>query len=191
MRVRHFLIFLSCLMLAASCSEVGVVSSRFCSKYAKFSVDNVISISQLYSACQSPGEWCTITAENDRYIFANLKGRTPINKVALGAYTGFYLGIGGFIVGLPNTNEPGYDTPMVTCYDLACSNCEKESGYLSIRLEMREFGFAACPKCKRSYNLNNTGTISAGEPGISLYRYRVYYSPERYGGTLSVDNGYR
>lgn len=178
-------------LLFMACSKDDVVSNRFSTKYAKFSIDNIVGIPELYSACHNPGEWCTITAENDRYIFRNLKGETPVNKVALGTYSGFYLGLGGFIVGLPNINEPGYDTPIVTCYDFACSNCERESGYKSIRLKMQEFGYAACPSCKRVYNLNNTGTISSGDAGISLYRYRVYYNPDRYGGTLAVDNGNR
>lgn len=171
-------------VLCSACHE-ELVSNKYCNFRAHFSYTPVIAVSQLYAACNSPGEWATIRAQNEQIIFQNLDGSTPVNKVTVDGYKGYNFGLSGYIVGLPNIPELGTDVPVVTCYDLACSNCYRDSNLGSAkRLTLQAAGHAYCSFCKRTYDLNNTGQVSKGEAGISLYRYRVYYN----GNTLAISN---
>ena len=102
---------------------------------------------------------------------------------ALTGYSGFYLGLSGLIVGLPNIPELGKTESQVVCFDLACANCY-EDYHITKPLTLHNDGTATCAGCKRTYNLNSTGFISNGEPGRALYRYRVSYV----GNTLVVSN---
>ena len=130
------------------------------------------------------GEWCTIKAQNNQVLVAKPTGAPGIiNITADVMYNGMYLGLSGLIVGLPNTPELGEDYPVVTCFDLACRNCYEERN-TTPRLSLQEGGYANCLRCKRTYNLNNTGQVSKGDAGKPLYRYRVYYG----NNTVSVDN---
>lgn len=166
-----------------SCSE-DIVSNKYCSLPAKFTFSPVNSISQLYTSCESQGEWCTITLSNKKFYFTKYNGsRGEANQLAISGYTGFYMGLSGFIVGLPNIPELGENRCVITCYDLACRNCYDD--YVVTRsLTLQESGYAYCSRCRRTYNLNNTGQVSEGEPGNPLFRYRVYYG----NNTLSINN---
>ncbi|MBO4642325.1 MAG: hypothetical protein J5661_05670 [Bacteroidaceae bacterium] len=175
-----------CLFAAACCLSCGESDTLYARMPAKFIMDNIYSVPQLYTACNSMGEFCTIYGSNNQYIFASPTGSTPINKTALSQYSGFYLGLsGGFIVGLPNIPEMGRDVPVVVCFDLACSNCYDE-GNIAKRLILQEGGFAYCSRCHRTYDLNNLGIVSLGEGGRSLFRYRVNYIASS--GSLIINN---
>ena len=183
-RIWGALLFLLC----TSCGD-GLVNSKYCNLPARFDFRPVNSISQLYTSCESMGEWCTITLNEagNKFLFAKPTG-TPgeANRLALEGYTGFYMGLCGFIVGLPNIPEIGAAVPEVTCYDLACRNCYDETGFMTRKLTLKEGGFAYCSRCGRTYNLNNTGQVSQGPGGKVLYRYRVYYD-NKY-SILSINN---
>lgn len=171
------------LLLCVAC-EGGLDDGRkFCNLPARFTYTPVSAVSQLYSSCNSLGQWCSIIASGQQYIFANPQGSTPVNRSAVNNYTGFYMGLSGFLVGLPSIPEPGADLSVVTCYDLACSNCYEEA-HVTKRLNLQNAGMATCPKCQRTYNLNNQGIVAKGSPGKSLYRYRVSYL----GNTLAISN---
>jgi len=170
-------------LMISSCSDDAIVSNKYCSLPARFSYNPVSAVSQLYAACNSMGEWSTIRAVNNQFVFGNLTGETPVNRTAVQNYSGFYMGLCGFIVGLPNIPELGAVTSVITCYDLACSNCYKEAG-VTKRLTLQSGGRAFCSKCQRTYDLNNIGQVSTGDAGINLYRYRVYYG----NNTLSISN---
>ena len=171
------------LLLFCACND-DLVSNKYCSLPARFVFTPVNSISQLYTSCESPGEWCTITIKDDKFYFTKTKGKPgEWPQVKLDGYTGFYMGISGFVVGLPNIPELGEMMPVVTCYDLACRNCYDEA-YVARSLKLQEGGKAYCERCKRTYDLNNTGQVSQGEPGNPLYRYRVSYG----NNTLVVNN---
>lgn len=176
---------LGALLLWPGVSTCGdaVVSGKYSNLPARFTFTPVNSISQLYTACNSMGEWCTITLSNSRFHFTNLSGTGLANQTAQSGYTGFYMGLSGFIVGLPNLPEPGSDAPVVTCYDLACRNCYEDHS-VTRPLQLQTGGWARCPRCQRSYSLNSTGIVSQGSAGKALYRYRVYYG----NNTLSVNN---
>ena len=178
-----FYILLAALLLVA-CSD-DMVSNKYCNLPARFSFSPVQSISQLYTSCESMGEWCTITLTlDDKLQFAKPTG-TPGEwpRTKMEGYTGFYMGLSGFIVGLPNIPEVGEMFSVVTCYDLACRNCY-EDYTVSRRMSLLEGGYARCSRCQRTYDLNNTGQVSQGTPGNPLFRYRVYYG----NSTLSINN---
>ncbi len=173
-------------LLATSCKD----DSTFSSLPAKFSYSPVVSMPVLYAACNSQGEWCTITLRNDKFIFSNLTDTNEAARTSVSNYSGFYMGLCGFIVGLPNMPEVGNDYPVVTCYDLACSSCYSDH-YVTKPLELLSGGYAHCSSCDLTYNLNNQGIVSdVGNNTYgytkfkSLYRYRVYYM----GDVLSISN---
>lgn len=170
----------------SSCSD-GLVNNKYCKLPARFDFRPVNSISQLYTSCESMGEWCTITLNEsgNKYLFAKPSG-TPgeANRTAIDGYTAFYMGLCGFIVGLPNNPEMGESVPVVTCYDLACRNCYEDTDYLTRKLTLKQGGYAYCSRCQRTYDLNNIGQVSQGATGKPLYRYRVYYG----NNTLSINN---
>ncbi len=187
--MRRTLLATLALALAASCND-ALTTSAFSDLPARFSYQPVSSMSQLYTSCNSPGEWCTITLSNNKYLFTNLTGTGEALRTALSGYTGFYMGLSGFIVGLPNIPEMGYDTSIVTCYELACSNCYHER-YVAKPLTLLAGGYAHCSACDLTYNLNNLGIVSdTGGNTFSyasprpLYRYRVYYGND----ILTINN---
>ena len=171
------------LLSLTGCVEEGYTSQKFCNLPARFSFNPVSSVSQLYSAVNSMGQWCTITATGTQFVFANTTGSTPVNRTQVNNYTGFYMGLTGFIVGLPNIPELGTDYSVVTCYDRACRNCYEEQ-YVTKPLTLHANGTATCPKCQRTYDLNNQGIVSQGDPGKNLYRYRITYG----NNTLAINN---
>lgn len=167
----HIITLLALTLGLCSCGES---SNLFCSLPANFTMSNVYQAPQLYTACNSMGEFCTVRADGKRFIFANTVGSTAVNQTALTNYSGFYLGLSGFIVGLPNIPELGQDVSRVVCFDLACSNCYQDYNICK-RMTLQDGGYAQCPSCQRTYDLNNLGIVSQGEPGRTLYRYRVNY----------------
>ncbi|MBQ8968382.1 MAG: hypothetical protein IJ064_01420 [Bacteroidaceae bacterium] len=171
------------LFLLSACQD-GLVSNKYCRRPARFTFNPVNSISQLYTSCESQGEWCTVWLQNSKFYFKKANGsQGEANRAAVDGYTGFYMGLSGFIVGLPDIPELGETTCVVTCYDLACRNCY-EAYATTRRMTLQEGGLAHCDRCQRTYNLNNTGQVCQGEPGEPLFRYRVYYG----NNTLSISN---
>lgn len=172
------------ILTTAGCNPDAVVSNKYCNIRARFSYSPVSAISQLHAACNSTNEWCTITVEPSRIIFANMQSNTPVLLTQLGVYTGSILvGLSGFIVGQPPLFEMGYETTNVICYELACSNCfDKQTEKHPLTLKL--FGKAYCNNCQRTYDLNNLGIVHTGDKGTPLYRYKVYYS----NNTLRIDN---
>jgi len=153
---------------------------------AKFVFENAYQAPALYTACNSMGEFCTITYSKDgkQFIFkGSAKEPSYVNLTAINGYSGFYLGLSGLIVGLPNIPEIGKTESQVVCFDLACSNCYNDFS-ITKPLTLQTDGTATCASCKRTYNLNNTGFISNGNAGKPLFRYRVTYA----GNTLVVSN---
>ena len=173
----------SIFLLFTSCND-DLVSNKYCNLPARFTFSPVSSISQLNSSCNNPGEWCTITLSGNKFYFTKSDGsQGEANRTAIEGYTGFYMGLSGFIVGLPNIPEMGESVSVVTCYDLACRNCY-DNFSVTKRMTLQESGYAQCPSCNRTYNLNNTGIVSSGDAGKPLFRYRVYFN----GNTLSINN---
>lgn len=184
----YYLLFIVFSLLFIACKDEKVTST-YSDRQARLTIENITQASVLFTACESSGEYCTITISNDgqRFLFTDAAGRTdPINITAITAYNNYYLGLSGFIVGKLTIPEVGEDSPRVVCYDLACSNCYQEYS-ITKPLTLQSGGYAKCYNCGRAYNLNDVGNISDGPAGRPLYRYRVrYYPSPNY--TLSIQN---
>lgn len=159
--------------------------SIFCRLPAYFIMDNVLQAPVLYTSLQSMGEFCTIRAIGNKYEFASPTQRTPsyVNATQLSNMSGFYMGLNGFVVGLPHIPEMGYDHSRVVCYDLACPNCYHNNN-VAKRMVLQEGGYTHCATCSRTYNLNDMGLVMKGEAGKPLFRYRVSYAAH----TLVINN---
>ena len=173
------------LTLLTACKN-GETNSKYCSLPARFTMQNTMQAPALHTACNNMGEFCTITVSKDGKYFVcqgSAKEASQVPIVAETSYSGFYLGLSGLIVGLPNIPEMGMDTPAVVCFDLACPNCY-ERYYITKPLTIKESGYALCNSCNRTYNLNDCGIVSDGETGRQLYRYLASYIST----TLVVNN---
>lgn len=179
----HFSLFV---LLLASCKEDNVeVNSTFCNLPARFTMQNTYQSPVLYTACQSMGEFCDIKTDGKYFIIHSSNGKLKSDSIPIAAdaaYSGYYLGLTGLVVGLPNIPEMGKDYPVVTCYDLACPNCYMN--YSVTKPLKLDTGYATCKSCNRTYNLNDRGIIAKGDGGRGLFRYRTSYI----GNTLLINN---
>ena len=152
----------------------------FCNLPARFTMENIFQSPVLNTACRSMGQFCTITTQGQSFLFTDLKKTDPLPITGGYVYDGFYLGLSGLIVGLPEIPEMGKDMSEVVCYDLACRNCYDD--YIITKpLQLKENGMAHCRNCNRDYNLNNLGHTDNGKP---LFRYRA----RLIGNTLIIAN---
>ena len=174
-----------CLALTACLSACESSDGIFSRLPAYFVMENVLQAPVLYTSVQSMGEFCTIRATGNKYEFASPTQKTPsyVNATQLSSMSGFYMGLSGFIVGLPHIPEMGHDQSRVVCYDLACSNCYHTYN-VTKRMTLQEGGYTHCTSCNRTYNLNDMGLITKGEAGNPLIRYRATYA----GHTLVINN---
>ncbi len=171
-------------------SSCETAESTFSTYTARFSYSPVNAVPNLYRACTSLGEFCSITyPPGTKYIIKSPS--TPsapdyIMRTAIQGYQGFILGLGnGLIVGLPNMPAMLEQESHVICYDLCCPNCHRDYNILK-QLELDTDGTALCHSCNRSYDMNNQGIVARGEGGRSLYRYYVHYNSMSQ--SLSVNN---
>ena len=177
--VKIVLVAIVAISILSSCEKM---ENMYSSHYAYFTYQPVSATPNLFRACTSLGEFCSITfPPGDRYIIKNPS--TPsvedyILRTALQGYGGFRLGLNsGLIIGMPIIPEMMQQQSQVVCFDLCCSNCYKDY-HLTKPLQMSVGGEANCLLCKRVYDLNNSGIVSDGPAGHSLFRYYVnYYSP--------------
>lgn len=177
MGIRGFLLFILLLSVTGCTNQA---ESFYCSLPAFFRVSNVQTIPPLNAALNSMGEFATITQRTNVYIYSSTT--TSLQRPITDADRN-YLGLSGFIVGLPNIPPLGSNTSQVVCYDLACPNCYEEQ-VVTREMKLQAGGTCKCSMCQRTYDLNNQGYISSGSPGKSLYRYRVYFQ----NNTLLINN---
>ncbi len=182
----YLLPFIFYLFFLSSCEEAD---NRFSNYEARFYYSPVNAVPNLYRACTSLGEFCSITfPPGTKYVIKSPS--TPsapdyIPRTAIQGYQGFVLGLGGLIVGLPNLPEMLEQESQVTCYDLCCPNCHQDN-HIRKQMELRTDGTALCNACNRSYDMNNQGIVARGEAGRSLYRYYVHYNSMNL--SLSINN---
>lgn len=180
-------------VLAAIClftTACGEADNRFSTYEARFSYSPVSAVPNLFRACTSMGEFCSITyPPGNRFVVKSPS--TPsapdyIVRTAIQGYQGFILGLGGgLIIGLPNIPEMLETESHVVCYDLCCPNCYQSYNTMK-QMELRTDGTALCQSCNRTYDLNNQGIVARGEAGRSLFRYYVFYSSATQ--SLNVNN---
>ena len=177
---RYDVQFFCCVVLALSFVACRKADHLFSNLPARFKMENIYQAQVLYTACNSMGQFCTITTSGKEFIFKSLTRTDPVPITGNYVHEGFYLGLSGLIVGLPEIPEMGRDVSQVVCFDLACSNCYHDYS-ITKPLELQENGMAHCKSCQRTYNLNNVGRTDNGKP---LIRYRV----SLVGNTLIVAN---
>ena len=107
--LRVFLLSLLTIVFGA-CADNAVISNKYCNFIARFSYNPVMSVSQLYSACNSEEQWCTITAPieaSNHYVFTNLSGSTSVAITRVQQISGYNMGYlsCGYIFGLPSLYE--------------------------------------------------------------------------------------
>ena len=167
--MRKHIIRLMAIAVACGLASCHDADRTFCNLPAYFVMENIYQAPVLNIACNSMGQFCTITTSGKEFIFKSLTQTDPVPITSGYVYDGFYLGLSGFIVGLPEIPEMGRDVSRVVCFDLACANCYHEYG-ITKRMVLQEGGWATCRNCERTYNLNDLGRTDNGRP---LYRYRV------------------
>lgn len=170
-------------LLLAACSADA--DNTYSSLPARLVVQTVAACPALYMAVGNPGQWCTVQGgANNTYVVTGAKETSQMNLTQMTGYQGFYLGLAGLIIGMPNIPEVGADMPRVTCYDLACPNCWREIVVGRALTIDHVSGYAVCGRCSRRYNLNNQGIAVSEEGGHPLERYRIQYN----GTSLTVSN---
>jgi len=172
-------------LLCCSCKD-GEVNNKYCNLPARLSIENVLQSPHLFTACESWGEFCTITSDGQKFHFTDASNHSSsINISAIAAYGSYNLGLSsGYIVGRLSIPEIGETDRRVVCYDRACSNCYQKYN-ITKPLRLQTGGYAKCNNCGRTYNLNDIGNLSEGPAGRPLYRYRVSYI----GQNLLIFNG--
>ena len=172
--------FFVLLLLLASCTKQ--TEQFYNNKPARFRVQFVQTIPPLNAALNGMGEFVTITQRTDVYIYSNTQ--TSFSRPVTSADRDYnYMGLSGFIVGLPNIPPLGSSVSQVVCYDLACPNCYEEQ-VVTREMQLQAGGKCYCRLCQRTYDLNNQGYVVSGTSGKSLYRYRVVYQ----NNTLLINN---
>ena len=175
-------VFVFTLIILIACQKADELYYR--GALVSFTYTNTNTVPELNAALGSMGEFCTIRMDGQNFIFSNLKTTTTRPLTAADTRVHPALGLAGLIVGLPNIPDVGADVSRVTAFDLACP-CYDD--YDTPRnLQLRPGGFAYCSRCQRTYNLNSQGIVAEGQPGRSLYRYRITYNA--FGNTVSITN---
>ncbi|MCH5168763.1 MAG: hypothetical protein J1F27_03905 [Prevotellaceae bacterium] len=175
LRIQSAVLLLAGSLMLLSCNDEEV-NSKYCNLRARLTIDNVLQAPVLHAACESMGEYCTVTSDGQSFIFTNAAGKSSSLPIAaLSGYSGYNLGLTGFIVGRLTIPEMGEDNVRVVCFDRACPNCYQAYN-ITKPLALQESGYAGCKSCNRTYNLNDCGSLSDGPAGRALYRYRVNYT---------------
>lgn len=178
------------LMATGILSSCEKAESMFTSYLAYFKYNPVSAKPNLYRACTSLGEFCSITyPPGVNFVIKSPSTPSVVDYIpctALQGYQGFVLGVGGgLIIGMPTIPEMLAQESQVTCYDLCCPNCYHDN-HIQKPLQLKVGGTAECTSCNRSYDMNNMGIVAKGEAGRSLFRYHVnYYPPTQ---TITVNN---
>ena len=177
----HFSLFTLSLFtfFLTSCNKVEETYSRH---VARFVFQNTQSVTQLNSALNSLGEFCTITARNNQYIFHSpgIREDFPYERTAADVKAGYVLGLSGLIVGIPILTEQLSNQNRVVCFDLACPKCYEDNN-ITRAMTLKENQHVVCGRCNRSYDLNTQGIA---DDGSKLYRYQVSYG----NNTLVINN---
>ena len=189
-RIGQIMVMLVVFMATGILSSCEKADNRYSAYRAYFRYNPVSAKPNLFRACTSLGEFCSITyPPGVNYVIKSPSTPSSVDyiaRTALQGYQGFVLGIGGgLVVGMPGLPEMLEQESRVVCYDLCCPNCYQDYHILK-QMALDVGGLASCSSCQRSYDLNNQGIVSKGDAGRSLFRYYVdYYSPTQ---TLTVSN---
>ncbi len=181
------LIALTVLLSLCGCDAESLYSSDYACRFVFYtqyhsgcSIETALTgygVYTMISASKRNGVWHIYSTLND----GNDETEDIILTTAVENYLD-YTDLGaanGIIVGLTNFNG-------IVAWDKQCSNCLRNYGGTNYALSWTgNRQSVSCSRCGRTYSLE-TGGITEGEEGISLFRYRVSYSGT--GSILTVGN---
>lgn len=189
-KVKTLLILLVCGMSGVffvSCSADDTEYTRNYRCY--FTFDTSIHNTSMILSCINPmstGMFCMAWQEMNgqvRHIKVQLSdGKTTEDNAittAIESRQQCIMGAGnGLIIGCSSLNQG-----QLYAFDRLCPNCLKQG--TSKQMQWDHNGqWVKCPRCQRSYDLNNSGYVVSGESGKKLMRYRSSYT----GTALVVTN---
>ena len=168
-------------VLALAC---GDAQNEFSSARCFFVFDNAVHQNSVLSAAMTPRAHVFATVKKTttwvgghQVIYlsftSNQGGQTEASKAnAVDLKRSILLGLGnGLVVGYGHLSDP----LTFYAYDLECPNC-----FSAEVIPQKDFfltidgnGTATCSTCRRQYDLNNGGIITAGDRGHKLIRYRA------------------
>ena len=166
--------------LLSACSSAD---QEYSSWPCRFAYDNSIHLVTELSIslnAGSRGVFCLITEQVQKgqkhLIFQSSNGdkSNPIPETAEEAQAKFILGLNnGIIVGFQTLITDPYGG--FVGYDVQCPNCVRNENNTinpNYRVTMDTKGIATCPKCKKTYDMNNGGIITNGSEGdTGLQKY--------------------
>ena len=160
------------LLMLCGCSDDA--TSMYSNRAHVFCMFDVSRTDVLFNVMGNNGQFASVRKRtvNGKTQFelvssTGLKGYYPIDQLS----TNFEDGLGGLIMGTSNFGE-------TLCYDLACPICDPSVQRMTLSAD----GFAKCPKCKVTYDLNNYGVIHEVPEDANLtthrglYRYRINFN---------------
>lgn len=181
-----FVVILTSYTMLTSCTADDAEYNRQFECYFLF--DTRIHNTSLINACVNPGSYgvfCTITHQdlnNVRHLYVNLYGGksedVTITTEEERRQSCILGSDNGLIIGRSTLNDGD-----LYAFDLKCPNCLKDYIYKTLTWD-NNGNWVRCPKCNRSYDLNNSGFVVKGESGNKLIRYRASYN----GTFLHVSN---
>lgn len=176
-----FLLAVLALVLSA-CSDADNLYAT--GHRAYFHYDRVRTFTPLYTAVSNPGQWCTVSLSNGKYVFRSSSGLSASDPVTESDRRKGYECLAGFVVGCPSV--PDLSGTTLVAYDLVCRACYDDHSLL------RAVTFSGpeqvrCSRCGRIYDLCNGGRAISGEGAYILFRYRATYG-DNAAGTLTITN---
>lgn len=168
-----FLLLVSTLFFSA-CDKTEHVYARHA---ARLNYNLVSATPPLFKAVSGSGQFCAISyspASSSSYVytFVGSTGETHVSPPISVTLSGIPASIEGFLVGTPQLVDLSGQYALVA-FDKVCPNCYEENLIQRSLVFTPQIGQVRCPRCARTYDLNNAGIVIAGEGGRSLYRYHV------------------
>ncbi|MDO4929967.1 MAG: hypothetical protein Q4E59_02415 [Bacteroidales bacterium] len=172
--VKRVLSRLLALLFVAGMTSCGTdVDDLYSSHAAYFYYSHVTTTTPLFTALNNPGMFCRIHFSNTAYTFEGCDGTSYSYTPTTADTYRSHDCLDGFIVGTPAVAD--LTGSSIVAYDLACPNCYEEY-YITRRLTFSTTSTVYCSRCKRTYDLNNSGIVTDEGGGTSLFRYRITYS---------------
>ena len=173
--VGFWILAVGCLMSGCSGAE-----AEYSTWPCRFAFDRLNPTLTTSLNAGSRGVFCLITEQVQKgrkyLLFQNNIGLTsePEPETAEEVQAKFILGLNnGIIVGFQTLITDPYGG--FVAYDVQCPNCvRRENNTINpnYRVTMDTKGIATCPKCKKTYDMNNGGIItngSEGDTGLEKY----------------------
>ena len=173
--VGFWILAVGCLMSGCSGAE-----AEYSTWPCRFAFDRLNPTLTTSLNAGSRGVFCLITEQVQKgrkyLLFQNNIGLTsePEPETAEEVQAKFILGLNnGIIVGFQTLITDPYGG--FVAYDVQCPNCVRNENNTinpNYRVTMDTKGIATCPKCKKTYDMNNGGIItngSEGDTGLEKY----------------------